>query len=107
MLPFGETALFMAPTSHTRQLKPGVQLHKGDSTFVKGVWVGKHDASDDHIFLTAGGWHRARTVRRLEPSSRAQREILLTVQGAPWDRLRRFLGRLGRLVGAIWSRLVS
>ena len=71
ILPCGETALFKVPESHTRQVSSTSTRNKGDSAFVKGIWIGKHMESDDHIFLTAGGWHRARTARRLEPLRRA------------------------------------
>ncbi len=64
-LPFGETALFKVPVSHTRQITAKATRNKGESMFVKDIWVGKNRERDDHILLTAGGWHRARTVRRL------------------------------------------
>ena len=64
ILPFGETALFKVPESHTRQVSSTVTRNKGDSAFVK---VDKHKESDDHTYLMAGGWHRARACRRLEP----------------------------------------
>ena len=49
--------MFKVPESHTRQITAKVTRNKGESMFVKGIWVGKHRESDDHIFLTAGGWH--------------------------------------------------
>ena len=85
ILPFGETALFKVPESHSRQVAQGVQRNKGDSMMVKGIWVGKHRESDDHVFLTVGGWHRARTVRRLEPACRADAALLLKCRAAPWE----------------------
>jgi len=85
ILPFGETALFKAPASHTRQATAKDLQAKGDSTMVKGIWVGKNAESDDHVFLTAGGWHRARTVRRLEPAKRADPAILQLCKTLPWE----------------------
>ena len=41
---------------------PKKQKPRGDSSMAKGIWVGKHEESDVHVFLTAAGWHRARTV---------------------------------------------
>ena len=37
VLPFGETALFKVPVSHTRQASAQVRLHKGDSAFVRNL----------------------------------------------------------------------
>ncbi|HIG17279.1 MAG TPA: hypothetical protein EYQ31_08310, partial [Candidatus Handelsmanbacteria bacterium] len=85
ILPFGETALFKVPMSHARELAAGVLAPKGDTTMVKGIWVGKHPASDDHCYLTSSGWHRARTARRLEPLRRAEGDLFKSVKGVPWD----------------------
>ncbi|CAK0800261.1 unnamed protein product, partial [Prorocentrum cordatum] len=76
ILPFGETALFKTPISHTRQITATSLKHKGESSFVKGIWIGKHKESDDHLFLTPAGWHRARTCRRLEPALRADDKLM-------------------------------
>ncbi len=84
ILPFGETALFKVPESHTRQIVAGVQRSKGDSMMVKGIWVKKHRDSDDHTFLTVNGWHRARTVRHLEPASRTDTALLKKATAVPW-----------------------
>ena len=85
ILPFGETALFKVPESHTRQVTAKVTRNKGESMFVKGIWVGKHRESDDYIFLTAGGWHRARTVRRLETQRRADTKVWAKIRAVPWE----------------------
>jgi hypothetical protein len=85
ILPFGETALFRVPESHSRQIATGVQRNKGDSQMVKGIWVGKHRESDDHVFVTAAGWHRTRTVRRLESESRCDVPLLRKITAVPWD----------------------
>ena len=37
ILPFGETALFKVPESHTRQIAAGFQRNKGDSMLAKGI----------------------------------------------------------------------
>ena len=55
VLPFAETALFKVPISHTREITSGVMMPKGDSSMVRGIWVGKHAESDDHVYLTASG----------------------------------------------------
>ena len=59
ILPFAETCLFKVPTSSTKQIvaakagldERGVQQPKGDSTMVRGMWVGKAPRSDDHLYL--------------------------------------------------------
>ena len=86
VLAFGETCLFKVPMSSSRQQSSHITKHKAEANFVRGLWVGKHDASDDHLLVTASGWHRARTVRRLESSKRASVELFADVAGAPWDR---------------------
>ena len=57
--------------------------NKGESVFVRGIWVGKHAESDDHVFLAPQGWHRARTVRRLEPKKRASLVLLSRTAALP------------------------
>ena len=85
VLPSSETAFFNMPMTHSRQVTENTTAHKGDSTFVRGIWVGKHEDSNDHIYLTETGWHRARTVRRMEESKRADAKLFKEVCGAPWD----------------------
>ena len=76
-LPFAEAASFKVPESHTRRVSSTMTRNKGDSAFVKGILgVGKHRESDDHLFLAAGGWRRARTCRRLEPLRRSNARLL-------------------------------
>ncbi|CAK0813201.1 unnamed protein product [Prorocentrum cordatum] len=82
--PFGETALFKTPISHTRQIATTSLKRQGESSFAKGIWIGKHKESDDHSFLTPAGWHRARTRRRLEPALRADDKLMKAVKALPW-----------------------
>ena len=85
---FGETVLFKAPASHTRQKRGNRRQHKADSVWTKGLWVGKTDNNDEHILLTAEGKHHARSVRRLEESRRYDVQLFDTIAGLPWqDRL--------------------
>ena len=58
-------------------------MPKGAATLVERIWVGKHHASGDHMFLTSNGWHRARTCRMLEPLKRADAKLAAEVRGAP------------------------
>ena len=38
-----------------RGLQGGTRWHKGDAVFIKGVWVGRSDLSDEHTVLTPVG----------------------------------------------------
>ena len=55
--------------------------------FIKGVWVGRSETSDEDIVLTPGGRVFSRTSRRLEPSRRHDAAYLGKVKGLPWDAL--------------------
>ena len=59
-------------------------LAQGNAVFIKGVWVGRSDLSDEHIVLTPGRV-LSRTIRRLEPSRRHDAGFLDKVKGLPWD----------------------
>ena len=59
--------------------------HKGDAVFIKDVWVGRSDLSEEHIVLTPGGRVFSRTIRRLEPSRRHDAGFLDKVKGLTWD----------------------
>ena len=54
---------------------PGLRK-KLDVQWAKGIWVGKMDESDGHIVLTPAGIITGRSVRRLPPEQRAQREMI-------------------------------
>ena len=45
-----------------RALQGGKRWHKGDAAFIKGVWVGRSETSDEHIVLTLGGRVLSRTI---------------------------------------------
>ena len=53
--------------------------------FIKCVWVGKSEMSDEHIVLTPGGRVFSRTIRRLEPCRRHDAGFLVKVKGLRWD----------------------
>ena len=86
IVPFAETVLARMPMSLTRQTsRPGGQRHhKGDSTWVKRIWLGKSRSSDEHIIWTPQGRLRTRTVRRLEPALRFNRNLMAAFDNAPW-----------------------
>ena len=86
---FAEIVLVRVPRPTHRVLQGGKRWHKGDAVFIKGVWVGGSDLSDEHIVLTPGGRVCSRTIRRLEPSRRHDAGFLDKVKGST-------VGRTGR-----------
>ena len=85
VVPLTEIVLVRVPKPTHRGLQGGKRWHKGDAVFIKGVWVGRSDLSDEHIVLTPGGRVFSRTIRRLEPSRRHDAGFLDNVKGLPWD----------------------
>ena len=83
--PFAEVVLVRVPKPTHRGLQGGKRWHKGDVVFIKGVWVGRSETSDEHTVLTPGGGVFSRTIRRLEPSRRHDAAFLGMVKGLPWD----------------------
>ncbi|CAK0790198.1 unnamed protein product, partial [Prorocentrum cordatum] len=65
ILPFGETALFKTPISHTRRIAATSLKRKGESSFVKDSGSG--------------------STRRLEPALRADDKLMKAVKALPWD----------------------
>ena len=49
------------------------------------VWLGKADASDEHLGGDAQGVRRFRCIRRQPTSARWRRDAVLGVVGAPWQ----------------------
>ena len=87
VVPFAEIVLVRVPKPTHRGLQGGKRWHKGDAVFIKGVWVGRSETSDEHIVFTPGGRVLSRTIRRMEPSRRHDSVFLSDVKGLPlpWD----------------------
>ena len=60
-------------------------LAKGVPRWVRGVFVGKSEGSDEFIVLTPAGAHTFRTVRRLSGDQRHSVECLESTAGLPWN----------------------
>ena len=60
-------------------------LHKGDTAWSKGFWIGKLETNTEHFAGTRNGEMGAIIIRRLEPTNRAETSLLLNLQGAKWD----------------------
>ena len=71
VVPFAEIVLVRVPKPTRCGLRGGKRWHKGDAVFIKGVWVGRSETSDEHIVLTPGG--------------RVDAGFLGKVKGLPWD----------------------
>ena len=63
-----------------------MRASKLDSAWVKAVWVGRVDRSDEHLLLTTKGCIRSRVVRRIPDGNQASYHG--EVQGLPWDTLK-------------------
>ena len=87
VVPFAEMVLVRVPRPTHRGLAGGKRWHKGDAVFIKGVWVGRTETSDEHVVLTPGGRVFSRTIRRLEPSRRQDAVFLNSVKGLPTQKM--------------------
>lgn len=99
--PFAETVLWRQSFSKTGRKRGGKKAQKADVRFEFGIWLGKTFDSDEHLIGTKDGVFSARTVRRLEASRRADRELLTAMKGLPWNREEgRPIGRPPRVLTA-------
>ena len=80
-VPSGEVV--MAKIADADKMRTG----KLDSAWVKVVWVGRVDRSNEHLLLTTKGCIRSRVVRRNPDGNQASYHA--EVQGLPWDTLKR------------------
>ena len=80
LVPFGEVV--MAKIADADKMRAG----KLDSAWVKAVWVGRVDRSNEHLLLTTKGCIRSRVVRRIPDGNQAS--FHAEVQGLPWDTLK-------------------
>ena len=76
LVPFGEVVM--------EKIAVGDKLRAGelDSTWVKAVWVGRVDQSNEHLLLTRKGCIRSRDVRRIPDGNQASHHA--EVMGLPW-----------------------
>ena len=77
LVPFGE--MVMATIADGDKLRAG----KLDSAWVKAVWAGPVDKSNEHLLLTAKGCIRSRVVRRVPDGNKASYHA--EVKELPWD----------------------
>ncbi|CAK0790328.1 unnamed protein product, partial [Prorocentrum cordatum] len=67
-----------------RQITATSFKHNGESSFVEGIWIGKHMGRDDHLFPTLAGLHRARTCGWPRPAPRADAKLMKAAKALPW-----------------------
>ena len=63
-----------------------MRASKLDGAWVKAVWVGRVDRSNEHLLLTTKGCTRSRVVTRVPDGNQASYHA--EVQGLPWDKLK-------------------
>ena len=85
ILPFGETAMFRMPASRTGAVQGRKRVLKGDSLWRPGIFLGRTLQSAEYLFGTKDGVYTARSLRRLPPGQRANRELMANFVGLPWD----------------------
>ncbi len=85
VVPFAETVLFMEPMPQHRRKRGGQRHQKMDAIMDRGIWLGRAEESDEHLVSTTAGVYRCRTVRRLLPDQRSDKEMLVGLKGVPWD----------------------
>eukprot|EP00439_Symbiodinium_sp_Y106_P052723 s3817_g7.t1 len=85
ILPFGETAMFRMPASRTGAVQGRKRVLKGDSLWRVGIFLGRTLQSAEYLFGTKDGVYTARSLRRLPPGQRANKELMAGFVGLPWD----------------------
>ena len=85
VVPFAETVLFMEPMPAHRRKRGGQRHQKMDAIMERGIWLGRAEESDEHLVSTTAGVYRCRTIRRLLPDQRSDKELLVGLKGVPWD----------------------
>ena len=79
--------LFVREAVSDTGIMRGGRLKAADSPWIKGIWVGRSETTNEHIVLTEKGTRTTRTVRRLPEGRQYQVEVLRSCLGVPWDSL--------------------
>ncbi|CAK0827151.1 unnamed protein product, partial [Prorocentrum cordatum] len=75
ILPCAETALFKETTSHAWQIAAWALEREGESSFVMGVWIGKHTEGD-----ATCSWHQ----QEAGPAPRNDAKLRKAAAALPW-----------------------
>jgi hypothetical protein len=70
-----------------RRVQDTKKVDKAQTRMIQGVWVGRSMIDDAHIYLTASGLKKARTVVRNIESETWQHELFKSIKGTPWNPL--------------------
>ena len=81
---FGVAMYFNEAHSKTGQMQQHRKVKGADTTWRK-VWVGRAEATNEHILCTEVGLRLTATVRRLPEESRFGKETIEKALGVPWD----------------------
>ena len=60
------------------------RMSKLDDKFLPGIFLGLTLKSDESLVGTPEGVVRARTIRRLPPAERGDKELLQAIRGTVW-----------------------
>eukprot|EP00971_Amphidinium_carterae_P029347 577692-Amphidinium_carterae.1 len=74
LLRFGETAMF-------KWSAPSSKIGKAELRFQKGLFVGKHYATNEFLMMTHAGVFPSRTVKRLPLESQVDGALVLAARG--------------------------
>jgi hypothetical protein len=85
---FGEAMYFKEATSKTGQQQQHRKVKGADTTWRKGIWAGRAEATNEQVLSTEVGLRLTATVRRLPVESRFGRELIEESLGVPWDQMR-------------------
>ena len=85
ILPFAETVMFKVPVSKARRTHSRAVVGKGETTWIRGIFLGRSISSNEYLVGTEDGVITGRSLRRLPPSRRHDKELLEKMVGVPWD----------------------
>ena len=68
-----------------RWIRPGASAHNGETIWVRAIWLGRSEITDEDLAGTASSLVRSRTIRRLLASSRADPALLESALCPPSD----------------------
>ena len=84
LIPFAETVLFKTPMSKARRAHGRNASSKGETAWVKGIYLGRSATSNEYLLRTPDGTAPARAVRRFADRAH-DRELMEAMIGVPWD----------------------
>ena len=71
---------------YTTEAQGKHDVAKAESSFSKGIWLGKDSDSNEHLIATSRGAIKSRTI--VIPSEKWNRKVCGTFNGYPWNQTR-------------------